>query len=194
MSLGARCIDAAQAGCRGALNGSNSQLLEEMLTLIDPSVSVDAEALADIMELHERRQNYQAVADTAARVPGLLTSKMRATLATAAAQSGNVSESLSHLRLLPSDGKGRPCLVSSSTAVKFLGLAAEEGVLAEAAAELPRLHATLDPKHVDNLVRAVAQKGGSQMIRDLVAACETLSENFTLRGVRRHRRGARRPS
>ena len=87
-SFGARCIKAAQAGCRAASNGSNAQLLKGMLTLIDQSVSGDAEVLAVFMELHERRQNYQAVADTAARVPGLLTSKMRATPATAAAQSG----------------------------------------------------------------------------------------------------------
>ena len=67
------------------------------------------------------------------------------------------------------------------------GLAADEGVLAEAASELTRWHATDDPKHVDNLLYAVAQKIGPRKIRDLDATCETLSETSSLQGVRRHR-------
>ena len=66
VSLGARCIEAAQAGVSWRLVGSIAQLMEGILTLIDQSVSVDAKELADILELHARRQDYQAVADTAA--------------------------------------------------------------------------------------------------------------------------------
>ena len=90
-----------------------------------------------------------------------------------------MSESLGHLHLLPSVGKGRPSPVSSSTAVKSWATQRKKVRLRKR----PRSSlacATLDPKHVDNLVHAVAQKGGSQMIRDLVAVCKTLSENFNV--------------
>ena len=99
-------------GAALSCNGSNAQVLEEMLTLIDRSKSVDSEVLAEIMESHVRRQGYQALADMAAKVPGSLRSKMRTTLATAAAQSRNLSESLGHWRLLPSVSKGPPRLPS----------------------------------------------------------------------------------
>jgi hypothetical protein len=149
-------------------NRSNADVLEGVMALIGEAESVDEEVLAEIMELHLRRQDCQAVSKAAARVPGELTSKMRATLATAAAQSGNLSESLDHLRLLPSLDKGHPCPLSNSTVVTILGLAVEEELLASAATELARLQPALDSKHVDSLVHAVAQKGGPQMIRDLI--------------------------
>merc|ERR1719284_793780 len=171
-------------------NRSNADVLEGVMALILEAQSVDEEVSAEIMELHLRRQDYQAVSEAAARVPAELTSKMRATLATAAAQSGNLSESLDHLRLLPSLDKGRPCPLSNSTVVTILGLAVEEELLASAATELTRLQAALDPKHVDNLVYAVAQKGGPQMIRDLIDVCDALSKDSSVAGrqtaVERH--------
>ena len=60
-------------------------------------------------------------------------------------------------------------LETACLTIKIQGLAADEGVLAEAASELTRLHATDDPEHVDNLLHAVAQKIGPRMIRDLDA-------------------------
>ena len=46
-----------------------------------------------------------------------------------------------------------PCSLSSSTVVTILGLAVEEVLLSSAATEL-----ALDPKHVDKVVHAVAQR------------------------------------
>ena len=66
------------------------------------------------------------MSEAAARVPGELTSKMRPTLATAAAQCG----------YLPSLDKGHPCSLSSSAVVTVLGLAVEEELLSSAATEL----------------------------------------------------------
>ena len=99
-------------------------------------------------------------------------SKMRATLATAAAECG----------YLPSLGKGHPCPLSSSTVVTILGLAVEEELLSSAATELAHLQAVLDPKHVDNLVHAVAQGDGPQMIRDLIDMCDVLSKDSNVVG------------
>ena len=67
-------------------NRSKAGVLEGAMALIEEAQSADAEVLAEFMELHLRRGEYQAVSEAAARVPGELTSKMRATLATAAAQ------------------------------------------------------------------------------------------------------------
>ena len=50
----------------------------------------------------------------------------------------------------------------------------KEELLASAATKLARLQAALDSKHVDN-VNAVTQKGGPQMIRDLIDVCDALS-------------------
>ena len=77
-------------------------------------------------------------------------------------------ESLNHLRLLPSPNQGHPCPHFNSTVVTILGLAVEEDLLASAATELARLQPALDSKHVDSLVNAVTQKGGPQMIHDLI--------------------------
>ena len=68
-------------------NRSKADVLEGAMALIEEAQSADAEVLAEIME-YLRRGEYQAVSEAAARVPGELTSKMRATLATAAAQCG----------------------------------------------------------------------------------------------------------
>ena len=69
-------------------NRSKADVLEGVMALIEEAQSAVGELLAEIMELHLRRGDYQAASEAAARVPGELTSKMRATLATAAAQCG----------------------------------------------------------------------------------------------------------
>ena len=162
-------------------NRSKADVLEGAMALIEDAQSADVEVLAEVMELHLRRGEYQAVSEAAARVPGELTSKVRATLATAAAQCG----------YLPSLDKGHPCSLSSSTVVTILVLAEEEELLSSAATELAHLQAALDPKHVGNLVHAVAQRDGPQMIRDLIMRCARIP---MLWAVRRQRRGMRRPS
>ena len=42
--------------------------------------------------------------------------------------------------------------------------------------DLPALKPVLDSKHVDN-VNAVTQRGGPQMIRDLIDVCDALSKD-----------------
>ena len=108
-------------------NRSDAEVLKGVMALIGEAQSVDEEVLAEITGLHLRRRDDQAVSKAAARVPGELTSKMRAALAAAAAQSGFLSVLLGHLRLLPSLDKGHSCPLSSSTVVKILGLAVEDG-------------------------------------------------------------------
>ena len=105
-------------------NRSKADVLEGAMALIEEAQSADAE----IMEFGD----YQAVSEAAARVPGELASKMRATLATAAA----------HCGYLPSLGKGHPCSLSSSTVVTILGLAVEEVLLSSAATVLAHLQAS----------------------------------------------------
>ena len=70
--------------------------------------------LVEIMELQERRQNYLGMADLAARVPDALVSRVPATLATAAAQSGNVSD------LLPLACEDHTCALYSTSVVKIV--------------------------------------------------------------------------
>ena len=117
----------------------------------------------------------------AIRVPGELTSKMRAALAVAAAQRGFMSVSLVHLRLLPSLDKGHSCPLSSST-VKILGLAVETEIRSPVATELARQQETRVCKHVDNLVHAGAHMGAHQMIRDRVDVCDALSKGSDVAG------------
>ena len=149
-----------------------ADVLEGAMALIEEAQSADAEVLVEIMELHLRRGEYQAVSEAATRVSGELTSKMRAALATTAAQCG----------YLPSLDKGHPCSLSSSTVVTILGLAMEVELLSSAASELAHLQAALDPKHVDNLMHAVAQRDGPQMIRDLIDVCDALSKDCNVLG------------
>ena len=124
-------------------NRSDAEVLKGVMALIGEAQSVDEEVLAEFTGLHLRRRDDQVVSKAAARVPGELTSKMRAALAAAAAQSGFLSVSLGHLRLLPSLDKGHSCPLSSSTVVKILGLAVEEEILSRAATELARQQETL---------------------------------------------------
>ena len=58
----------------------------------------------------------------------------------------------------------------------------EEELLSSAATVLAHLRAALVPKHVDNLVHAVAQKDGPRMIRDLIDVCDALSTDSNVVG------------
>ena len=130
------------------LSRNRSDALKGVMALIGEAQSVDEEVLAEFTGLHLRRRDDQVVSKAAARVPGELTSRVRAALAAAAAQSGFLSVSLGHLRLLPSLDKGHSCPLSSSTVVKILGLAVEEEILSRAATELARQQETVVSKHV----------------------------------------------
>ena len=83
-------------------NRSDAEVLKGVMALFGEARSVDEEVLAEFTGLHLRRRDDQMVSKAATRVPGELTSKVRAVLAAAAAQSGVLSVSLAHLRLLPS--------------------------------------------------------------------------------------------
>ena len=87
------------------------------------------------------------------------------------------------LASVPSVGKGAPATCVQLYCRQGFGFCSGRRCACGSSAELTRLHATLDPEHVDNLVHAVAQKGGSQMICDSVTTCETPSRALTLRGV-----------
>ena len=107
------------ADCRGLrirfcrVNRSDAEVLKGVMALLGVAQSMDEEVLAEVMGLHLRRLDDQAVSKAAARVPGELTSKTRAALAAAAAQSGVLSVSLAYLRLLPFLDEGRSCPLSS---------------------------------------------------------------------------------
>ena len=163
-------------------NRSDAEVLKGVMARIGEARSVDEEVLAEIAGLHLRRRDDQVVSKAAARVPGELTSKMREALAAAAAQSWFLSVSLSHLRLLPSLGKGRSCPLSSFMVVKILGLAVEEEILSRAATELARQQETLDSKHMDNPVYAGVHEGAPQMIRDCFDMCDALSKGSNVAG------------
>ena len=126
-------------------NRSDAEVLKGVMAQIGEARSVDEEVLAELTGLRRRRRDDQVVSKAAARVPGDLTSKMREALAVAAAQSWFLSVSLSHLRLLPSLGKGRSCPLSSFMVMKILGLAVEEEILSRAVTELARQQEILFP-------------------------------------------------
>ena len=154
-------------------NRSDAEVLMGVMDLIG--------VLAEVTGLHLRRWDGQAVSKAAARVQDKLTSKMRAALAAAAAQSGVLSVSLAHLRLLPSLDEGRSCPLSSST-VMILGLAVETEILSRVATELARQQEARVFKHVDNLAFAGANKGVLQMFRDCFDVCDALSKGFNVAG------------
>ena len=162
-------------------NRSDAEVLKGVMALFGEAQSVDEEVLAEVMGLHLRRLDDQAVSKAAARVPGELTSKTRAALAAAAAQSGVLSVSLAYLRLLPSLDEGRSCPLSSST-VMILGLAVETEILSRVATELARQQDGRVFKHVDNLVYAGANKGVLQMFRDCFDVCDALSKSSNVAG------------
>ena len=126
-----------------------------------------------ITGLHLRCRDDLVVAKAAARVPGELTSKLRAALAAAAAQSGFLSVLLGHLCLLPSLDKGHSCLLSGATMVKFLGLVVEMETFSRVATVLARQQETCVLK-VDNLVHVGMHKSAPQMICDCVDGCDAL--------------------
>ena len=145
-------------------NRSDAEVLKGVMAQIGEARSVDVEVLAELTGLHRRRRDDQVVSKAAARVPGDLTSKMREALAVAAAQSWFLSVSLSHLRLLPSLGKGRSCPLSSLMVMKILGLAVEEEIISRAVTELARQQEILVPKHMDNPVYAGVHEGAPQIL------------------------------
>ena len=64
------------------------------------------------------------------------------------------------------------------------GAHSEEELLSSAATELSHLQAALLPKHVVNLVHAVAQRDGPQVIRDTIYVCDALSKYSNIVGCR----------
>jgi len=163
--------------------GSNTKVVQGIQNLIDEKAqSGDPQVLAEILDVHMRRRDYRAVSLLAERVTGVLTSEVRCTFAAAAANCGSLPEALGHLRLLPSPQVGHACPLTHTTVVTILGLAVEAEMITAAATELTRLQVSLDPSHMDSLVDSVAQRGGSQMIRDLVALCDALSADSTTPG------------
>ena len=158
-----------------ARNCSDAKVLKGVVALFGEAQSVDVVVLAEFNGLHLRRRDDQMVSKAATRVPGELTSKVRAVLAAAAAQSGALSVSLAHFRLLPSFDLGHSCPLSSSMLVKILGLAVEAGSLSRVANELARWQETRVFKHVDNVVHAGAHMSVPQMFRDRSDVCDAFS-------------------
>ena len=163
-------------------NRSDAEVLKGVMALFGEAQSVDEGVLAEFTGLHLRRRDDQMVSKAAARVPGELTSKVRAVLAAAAAQSGVLSVSLAHLRLLPSLDEGHSCPLSSSMVVKILGLAVETEILSRVATELARQQETRVFKHVDNLVHAGAHMSVPQLFRDRIDVCDALSKGSDVAG------------
>ena len=134
-------------------NRTNAEVLEEVMALISGTDSVDAEMVAEIMDLSLRREDHQAASEATARVPG-------------------------ELSLLLSFDKGHPCTLSSSVVVNILGLAVGEEMLSMTVTDLTCMQAALDPKHEDNIMPAIAQKGGPQMICELIDLSGTLFQGL----------------
>ena len=161
---------------------SDAEVLKGVMALFGGARSVDEGVLAEFTGLHLRRRDDQMVSKAATRVPGEFTSKVRAVLAAAAAQSGVLSVSLAHLRLLPSLDEGRLCPLSSFTVVMILGLAVETKILSRVVTELARQHEARVFKHVDNLVYAGANKGALQVFCDCFDVCDALSKGSNVAG------------
>ena len=137
-------------------NRSKADVLEGAMALIEEAQSVDAEVLAEIMELHLRRGEYQAVSGCARHSPRL-------------------PLSVGFCRLLTRDTRVR------SPALRWSQSRGSQWKRSCAATELAHLEAALDPKH-DNLVHAVAQRDGPRMIRDLIDVCDALSKDSNVVG------------
>jgi hypothetical protein len=154
------------------------QLLDGTLKLLqDHGQSVDIALHAGLMSAQLRRRDYEGVAASAQRVPAeALTPKMRCMLATSAAFRKRLDEAFGQLRQMPVPTDGGRCIMPSTAAVQLLTLAVQEQRLAAALAELQRIQARLEAKHLDDLVVAESKRpGGATTCRELINAGITLN-------------------
>jgi len=160
-----------------------AELLQAAIVLLEENGrSPDKFAYAGLMGALLRRRDFAGVASVAARVPSeSMTPKMRAILATAAAQRGRLDEALGHVRQMPAPEDGARSALTPVAAAHVLGLAAKEGRVPAATEELVRVRVRLESRHLDAIIRAegrntgVTDKGGAATTRwDLLDAATAL--------------------
>ena len=128
--------------------------MEERGHLAEPAVYVG------LMGAQMRRRDHAGVAATAERLPSeALTPKIRAMLAAAATFRGRLDEALGHLRWVPPPGEGAKCPLAPGAVMQLLGLALREGRVAAVARELQRVHARMEPRHLEDLLSDCRRKG-----------------------------------
>mmetsp|Transcript_102229 Transcript_102229/g.284765 ORF Transcript_102229/g.284765 Transcript_102229/m.284765 type:complete len:1078 (+) Transcript_102229:112-3345(+) len=152
------------------------ELLDGTLALLEErDFNVEPTAYAGLMGAQLRRRDYAGVAATASRVPShALSPKMRAMLASAAAQRSRLDEALGHLRQMPVPAEGARCALAPVAAAQILALAAREQRVPTASQELQRIHARLETKHLDELIVAESRRHGPMACMDLLDAGQAL--------------------
>mmetsp|Transcript_29064 Transcript_29064/g.92682 ORF Transcript_29064/g.92682 Transcript_29064/m.92682 type:complete len:1084 (+) Transcript_29064:133-3384(+) len=148
------------------------ELLDAIVGLLEERGSpVETSVYAGLMGAQLRRRDFSGVAATASRVPsGSLTPKMRAMLASAAAQRSRLDEALGHLRQMPVPKEGVRCALAPTAVAQILSLAAREQRVATATQELQRVRARLETRHLDELVAAETRRHDPMACLELLDA------------------------
>jgi pentatricopeptide repeat protein len=159
-------------------------LLDGTLVLLsEHGIPPDAGVYAGLMASQLRRGDCAAVAATASRVPAeMLTPKMRAMLAMGAARRGRLDEALGHLRHIPTPSEGTRVVTPTATA-QILALATKEQRIVAVTEELQRVHARLEPKHLEDIFTHEGRARGSLACRELFTAAVVLQVRRTAKMV-----------
>jgi pentatricopeptide repeat protein len=136
-------------------------LLSAVVALLEecgkaPDITIYSGLMAALL----RRRDFAGVAGSAANVPvDAVTPRMRALLASAAAQAGRLDEALGHLRQMPSTPEGERGALMPAAAAHILALAAKDLRVQSATQELVRLGAKLESRHFDNIFTSGRRNG-----------------------------------
>mmetsp|Transcript_64362 Transcript_64362/g.181487 ORF Transcript_64362/g.181487 Transcript_64362/m.181487 type:complete len:942 (+) Transcript_64362:146-2971(+) len=152
------------------LRDDRVDMLDVTLGLLEQHGHVaDVSMYGGLMAALLRRRNYVAVAATGARVASdALTPRMRAILASAAAQRGLLDEAMCHLQQMPAPVEGAKSPLAPTVAVQILTLAAKEKRVPAAGADLQRLCVRLEDKQFQELLMAEGRRCNAEVCEDLL--------------------------
>lgn len=140
-SAGESMLTELQALPAALLRDSSIELLPVVLDLLQSAGRpADASIYASLMAAQLRRKHFKALAATAKELPDSSnTPKIRAILASAAAQQTNLDEVLQHIKEIPAAQSGLRSVLSLSAATAILKLASEQQRSSEVLQELQRI-------------------------------------------------------
>eukprot|EP00445_Apocalathium_hangoei_P041727 CAMPEP_0203978424 /NCGR_PEP_ID=MMETSP0359-20131031/102110_1 /ASSEMBLY_ACC=CAM_ASM_000338 /TAXON_ID=268821 /ORGANISM="Scrippsiella Hangoei, Strain SHTV-5" /LENGTH=1051 /DNA_ID=CAMNT_0050916635 /DNA_START=126 /DNA_END=3279 /DNA_ORIENTATION=- len=158
------------------LRDDRVDMLDVTLALLEEHGHVaDVSMYAGLMAAQLRRRNYVGVAATGARVPSnTLTPRMRAILASAAAQRSCLEEALGHLQEMSVPAEGAKSPLAPTVAVQILALAAKEKCVPVAGEELQRLCVRLEDKQFQELLMAEGRRSSTEVCEELLSVGSAL--------------------
>jgi len=151
-------------------------LLDLLALLAERGHAVEPAVYAGLMAAHLRRRNNEGVLAAAAGLTDeALTPRMRALLATAAANLGRLEKALGHLRQMPPTAEGLRCTLPSACVAQILSAAAQEQRIPAATKELLRICARLETRHFEEMLTSDGERRrGTSVVKELLEAGNAL--------------------